>query len=38
MTSVQVGLDRQYPSGTYYLRIRNADSGEQAVKRVFIGK
>jgi hypothetical protein len=38
ITSLQVGLNRQYPSGTYWLRIRNADSGEQVVKRVFIGK
>lgn len=37
MTSLQVGLEKQYPKGTYWLRIRNADSGEQVVRRVLIG-
>jgi hypothetical protein len=36
MTSTQFLLSRQYPSGTYWLRIRNLDSGEQVVKRVLV--
>jgi hypothetical protein len=38
MTSFQLALNRQYPSGTYWLRVRNAETGEQVVRRVFIAK
>ncbi|HEX5667300.1 MAG TPA: T9SS type A sorting domain-containing protein [Chitinophagaceae bacterium] len=38
ITSLQVGLNRQYPNGSYWLRIRNTDSGEQVVRRVLISR
>lgn len=38
ITSLQVGLNRQYPSGTYWLRIRNGQTGEQVVRRVLINR
>ena len=38
MTSTQFLLGRQYPNGTYWLRIRNLDSGEQVVKRVLVAR
>jgi hypothetical protein len=38
MTSTQFLLSRQYPNGTYWLRIRNLDSGEQVVRRVLVAR
>jgi hypothetical protein len=38
MTSTQFLMGRQYPSGTYWLRIRNLDSGEQVVRRILVSR
>jgi hypothetical protein len=38
MTSAQFLMGRQYPSGTYWLRIRNLDSGEQVVRRILVSR
>ncbi|HSF44520.1 MAG TPA: choice-of-anchor E domain-containing protein [Chitinophagaceae bacterium] len=36
MTSTQFTLEKSFASGSYWLRIRNLDSGEQVVKRVMV--
>jgi hypothetical protein len=36
LTNLQFNLNRKYPSGAYFLRVKNAETGTQAVTRVFI--
>lgn len=36
LTNLQFTLNRKYPSGAYFLRVKNAETGTQAVTRVFI--
>ena len=36
LLNLQVSLARRYPSGTYFLRVRNAGNGQQSISRVFI--
>lgn len=36
LTNIQFNLNRKYPSGAYFLRVKNAGAGTQAVTRLFI--
>ena len=36
LTNIQFTLNRKYPSGAYFLRVKNAASGNQAVTRIYI--
>jgi hypothetical protein len=36
LTNLQFSLNRKYPAGAYFLRVRNADTGNQAVTRLYI--
>jgi hypothetical protein len=36
LTNIQFNLTRKYTSGAYFMRIRNAETGTQAVTRLFI--
>jgi hypothetical protein len=36
LTNIQFSLNRKYPSGAYFLRVKNAGAGSQAVTKIFI--
>jgi hypothetical protein len=36
LTNIQFNLTRKYASGAYFMRVRNAETGTQAVTRLFI--
>ena len=36
LTNIQFTLNRKYPSGAYFLRVKNAGAGTQAVTRLYI--
>ncbi|MGB4770782.1 MAG: T9SS type A sorting domain-containing protein [Chitinophagaceae bacterium] len=36
LTNIQFNLNRKYPSGAYFLRVKNAAVGSQSVTRIYI--
>jgi hypothetical protein len=36
LTGMELTLNRKYPSGTYWLRVRNLETGAQATERIYV--
>lgn len=36
LTGMELTLNRKYPSGTYWLRVRNLETGTQATERIYV--